>query len=163
MAITLPSRDVFWQNYPDYYFSSNSAAVKADIGGAVNADWITNTCALRMSRGLNYSGVSVPYGFNGMKTVKGGDGKRYAFRVREMRKWFAARFPAPAVDFKKTAGEAPDLSQLSGKHGIMAMDISFDDATGHMDYWNGSQITTEVQATKGYLTRATRITLWVLS
>lgn len=163
MTIALPTRDVFWQNYPDYYFLPDSAAVKADIGGAVDAAWITNTCAVRMSRGLNYSGVSVPYGFNGMKTVKGGDGKRYAFRVREMRKWFKAMFPAPDVDFTKTAGASPDLSSLSGSSGIMALDIDFDDATGHLDFWDGTLITTEMQASKGYLTKAKRITLWKLA
>lgn len=160
--ITLPTYDVFWQAYPDYEFSPKSDQVKADIGGAVDAAWITNTCAVRMSRGLNYAGVPVPYGFNGMKTVKGGDGKRYAFRVREMRKWFGARFPKPALDLKKTAGTDPDLSTLSTLRGIMALDISFSDATGHLDLWNGAYITTEALASKSYLFKATRITLWTL-
>ncbi len=161
--ISLPSFDVFWQAYPDYLYSPDSKAVKADIGGAVDAAWIANTCAIRMSRGLNYAGVSVPYGFNGMKTVKGSDGKRYAFRVQEMRKWFAARFPKPTVDLKKAAGTGADLSTLASLRGIMALDIRFSDATGHLDLWDGSMITTEAQASKGYLDNATRITLWALS
>ena len=64
-----------------------TATVKKSIGGAVDADWVTNTCAVRMSRGLNYSKLPVPAAFSGMHTVKGADGKHYAFRVRELRLW----------------------------------------------------------------------------
>src|SRR6516225_4829960 len=84
---TLPAYDAIWNVYRDYVNYPDPQDVKDMIGGAVNADWITNTCAIRMSRALNYIGVSVPVHFKGMSTVKGGDGKRYAFRVREMRKW----------------------------------------------------------------------------
>ena len=34
--------------------------VKSLIGGNVDADWITNTCTIRISRALNYSGFATP-------------------------------------------------------------------------------------------------------
>ncbi|HEX8873185.1 MAG TPA: T6SS effector amidase Tae4 family protein, partial [Nitrosospira sp.] len=100
----LASYDALWIVYPDYINFPDPKDVKDLVGGAVNAAWITNTCAIRMSRALNYTGNPLPADFKGMTTVKGGDGYRYAFRVREMRNWLT--FILGAVDFEinKTAG-----------------------------------------------------------
>lgn len=156
-----PTWAKFWSEYPDYITDPVSEAVKKDIGGAVNAAWITNTCAIRMSRGLNYSGVPVPAAFAGLTTIAGADKKRYAFRVAEMRKWLPHAIGKPDFDQVKKAGEAFDQTVLAGFKGIIAFDIHFADATGHLDAWDGTSFSHE-SATSDYWGRATRITLWSL-
>ena len=153
----------FWAEYPDYGTYPNSAAVKKDIGGAVDAAWIVNTCAIRMSRGLNYSGVPIPANFAGLLTVMGSDAKHYAIRVAEMRKWLPSShvLGKPNVEITKKADEAFDKSTLAALKGIIAFDIHFSDATGHLDAWNGTAFSHEYAATD-YWSRANRITFWSL-
>ena len=149
-----------WEWYPDYIVYPLSIQVKKEIGGAVNASWITNTCAIRLSRTLNYNGAQVPGNFNGMSTVRGGDKLNYAFRVREMRKWLSYKLGTPDFDLEKQAGKKFDKKDLSSKLGIIAFDISFADATGHMDLWDGKNFSSEHTTSKSYWDSAKRITLW---
>jgi hypothetical protein len=68
--------------------------VKARIGGNVNADWVANTCAVRMSEALNcvagrdakFKHLLVPYikDNEGAQTLKGGNKLNYVFRVRKL-------------------------------------------------------------------------------
>lgn len=154
-----PTWSKFWAEYPDYGTDPDSAVVKKDIGGSVDADWIKNTCAIRMSRGLNYSGVLVPAKFGGLLTVTGGDAKHYALRVAEMRKWLPHVLGKPDFDQTKKVGEDFDKSTLASWKGIIAFDIHFSDATGHLDAWDGKVFSHEY-ASADYWRRATRITLW---
>jgi hypothetical protein len=114
-----------------------------------------------MSRGLNYSGVTVP-GNAGMLTVKGGDEKNYALRVAEMRRWLPRALGQPGYDLRKKKGEAFDKTTLAAWKGIIAFDISFSDATGHLDAWDGTKFSSEYKV-QDYWTAATRITLWKLN
>jgi hypothetical protein len=111
-------------------------------------------------RALNYIGVSVPVHFKGMSTVKGGDGKRYAFRVREMRKWLDVTLSKADFDVNKIAGSAFDKASIASLQGIIVFDIAFADATGHMDLWDGSTITSELHMSRNYYDAATRIVVW---
>jgi hypothetical protein len=156
-----PTWSKFWSEFPDYITYPDSAVVKKDIGGSVDAGWITNTCAVRLSRGLNYSGVLLPAKAPGLLTVKGGDGKYYALRVAEMRKWLTQTFGKPDFDLTKKAGVGFAKSTLASVKGIIAFDISFSDATGHLDSWDGSVFSSEYKVAD-YWTPATRITLWYL-
>ena len=156
-----PTWSSFWAEYPDYGTYPDSDAVKKEIGGAVDAAYIANTCAVRLSRGLNYSGAPLPAQFAGLLTVKGGDGKRYALRVAEMRKWLPQVLGKPDFDHTKKEGEAFAKSTLASMKGIIAFDIRFSDATGHLDAWDGNVFSSEYKSAD-YWTRATRITLWSL-
>ena len=156
----LPSYDTLWVNYYDYMNYPDSAQVKRLIGGLVDADWITNTCAIRMSHALNEVGIVLPRGFKGLNTVKGGNGRRYAFRVRELRKWFDTALKKPEFDLDKKASSTFDKSSIAAMKGIIAFDIAFSDATGHIDLWDGTQITAESLMSKDYYDSATRITVW---
>ena len=158
----LHSYHALWMEYPDYKNYPKPEDVKTYIGGAVNEDWITNTCAIRMSRTLNYNGVTVPSSFAGLSTVKGGDGKRYAFRVRELHKWLDHALGKPDFDISKKAGDAFDKTQLSSMQGILGFDIHFSDATGHFDMWDGTEFSHEYAASE-YWANATRIWLWKAS
>jgi hypothetical protein len=71
------------RNYPH----GADAEIKRSIGGRVNAAWVDHTCAVRLSRAFNYSGLPVPRDFAGMKVIPGSDGKYYAYQVRGMRPW----------------------------------------------------------------------------
>ncbi len=157
-----PTWSKFWIEYPDYGTYPDSATVKKEIGGGVDAGYITNTCAVRLSRGLNYSGQPLPATFAGLLMVKGGDGKHYALRVREMRKWLPHVLGSPDFDETKKAGAAFDKSKLAAMKGIIAFDIHFSDATGHLDAWDGTAFSSEYKVAD-YWTPATRITLWSLA
>lgn len=149
-----------WNEYPDYLNYPDSKEVKAMIGGNVNADWITNTCAVRLSRALNYNGAPVPSNFAGLKTVKGGDGKRYGFRVREMNKWLTFALGKPDFDHKKKRGDAFSKDTIVAMKGIIGFDIAFADATGHLDLWDGNTFSSEYHMSVNYWTAATRIWMW---
>jgi hypothetical protein len=151
----------FWLEFPDYGTYPHSPAVKKDIGGSVDAAYITNTCAIRLSRGLNYNGVPLPPKQSELLTVKGGDGRFYALRVAETRKWLQQVFGKPDFDLTKKKGEVFDTSPLDSLKGIIAFDIKFPDATGHLDSWNGNEFSSEYKVTD-YWTPATRISLWQL-
>ncbi|MEI7870432.1 MAG: type VI secretion system amidase effector protein Tae4 [Candidatus Methylumidiphilus sp.] len=157
---TLPSYETLWVVYPDYVNYPNPEDVKILIGGKVNAAWITNTCAIRMSRALNYSGIVLPKSAVGMNTISGSDKKRYAYRVRELRKWLNVTLDTPVFDITKKAGTVFDKSTIAVFKGIIAFDIAFSDATGHLDLWDGSNITSESHMSKNYYDSATRITVW---
>jgi hypothetical protein len=66
----LPTFDHLVKHYPH----GDSETVKQIIGGKVDADWIENTCAIRMSRALNYSGVSIPAKSAGLNVISGAAG-----------------------------------------------------------------------------------------
>ena len=149
-----------WDQYPDYINYPDSKEVKNLIGGNAGGDWITNTCAIRLSRALNYNATPVPGNFAGLATVKGGDGKRYAFRVREMDAWLRFALGKPDIETTKQAGAAFDKASLGALRGIIGFDIRFSDATGHLDLWDGTQFSSEYMTTKSYFSSATRVWLW---
>jgi Type VI secretion system (T6SS), amidase effector protein 4 len=159
----LLSYSALWDSYPDYGNYPTPEAVKKLIGGAVDDTWITNTCAIRMSRALNENNVPVPGNFAGLHTVRGGDGKRYAFRVRELHAWLDHALGSPNFDVKKKEGDAFDKSGLASLKGIIGFDIHFADATGHFDLWDGKQFSDEYQSSHSYWSAATRIWLWKAS
>jgi hypothetical protein len=140
----LPDFQKLWDNYPG---KQTADEVKKLIGGVVAQDWITNTCAIRMSHAFNLAGAPIPGNVPGLVTIRGG-GKyanfRYAIRVAEMRKWLESRYGAPTF---KIAGphtgnrEEPAPAKFAGRQGIVVfVDCGWSDASGHFDLWNKDQI-----------------------
>lgn len=155
-----PDFQKLWDAYP----TGESADVKKLIGGNVNATWITNTCAIRLSRCFNAEGtLKIPLSYQytdkkaplKMNTVKGGDGNRYAFRVAEILKFFKVKFGKPQIRiFKKRGDPMPEV--FKGKKGIIVFnDCGWADATGHVDLWNG-----EVCVGSEYFEKAKEVYLW---
>ena len=117
---TLPPFQKLWDNYPG---KQTADEVKKLIGGVVAQDWITNTCAIRMSHAFNLAGAPIPGNVPGMVTIRGG-GKyanfRYAIRVAEMRKYLEARYGPPTF---RIAGphtgdrEEPAPAKFTGRQG----------------------------------------------
>ena len=141
------SYDALYRNYPDHYTVEE---VKTGIGGHVNSSDFKNTCAIRMSRALNYSGYPLPHNHPGLTTVSGTDKKWYAFRMQELKKYLITRFGPPSLSVTKGPMSGVDRSKFAGKKGIIAFDIVFpanpgehDDAYGHLDLWDGSHFTQE--------------------
>lgn len=152
--------DKLWKAYP----TGDSKSVKKLIGGAVNADWITNTCAVRLSRCLNTDpNLKLPVTMNfpdkrwpeKLTTVKGGDGMRFCFRVAEMLKYLQVKLGNPQIKLNKKRGDAMP-PEFKGKKGIIVFyDCGWSDATGHIDLWNG-----ETCAGNKYFEPAKQLYLW---
>lgn len=156
----VPDWNVIWSAYYDYINFPDSNDVKRRIGGAVDAAWIKNTCAVRLSDAFNYSGLPVPRRFDGLKTVRDGGGSNIAFRVAELRKWMLYRLGKPDIMTTKKANDPFDKSAITNKKGIIEFAIAFSDATGHLDLWDGSTFSSEAATSRDYWKSATKINLW---
>jgi hypothetical protein len=152
----IPNADALISAYP----LGPSDEVKKRIGGGINAGWITNTCAIRLSRSFNYSGQPIPSSYGNSKgkpalAIYGGDKKLYGLRVAEFRKWLEQKYGKPTLSFKAGPyGTAP--SQLHGKKGIICfVDCGWSDASGHLDLWDGEKVVNH-----GYFELAKQVYLW---
>jgi hypothetical protein len=131
----------------DLYFyyprNQDAAHVARQIGGSVQAHFenpkmtsYKDTCAIRVSRALNYAGAPIPYGGGGIsnpfmadkkiRTDKGSDGKWYIYSTYDMRAYLTAKYRHPRR-FPGSASKA-DLKDVMG---IVAF------AFYHIDVWNG--------------------------
>ncbi len=144
----LPTFDDFLLAYPSHYDDNytTSQQVYEAVGGAVLVKYnngARNTCALRVSKGLNYSGVSIP-NIPGV-TVKGNDNKNYFLVASNLLSWMKSTFGTPIGENHLTCADG-GLSGtnykllLAGKQGIYIM-IPNDktsagfDASGHADIY----------------------------
>jgi hypothetical protein len=120
-----------------------------------------NTCAVRMSYGLNRSGLKLARAPSAGGSVQGGDGYWYWIRVSDLKRELSRRFrgadeelsltmiPTSALNdneamsklFKTRVKEAQAFidTKLSGRSGIVAFEVSgWGDASGHFTLWDGS-------------------------
>jgi len=98
-----------------------------------------NSCVIRMSRGLNYSGVLLP-----SKTpskggaITGKDGYNYWVRVRDMKKFLENEFGTPNVE--ADGGESA-VNEFKHRKGIIAFDVvGWSNSTGHVTLWDGTDL-----------------------
>ena len=155
----LPSFARLWSNYP----VGAAEDVKREIGGRVDRDWIVNTCAIRLSRSFNRAGHAIPGDLEALNTVVGGDGLRYAFRVRELTRHLNNMYGAPTVthtypepeeEGAPGGGEVPEA--FRGVRGVIVFDVdAWTDATGHLDLWDG-----EACVGHAYFDVARAVSLW---
>lgn len=147
------------------YPQGMSAWVKKRIGGEVDQDFLgLNTCAIRMSRVLNYVGLRISRSSE-YYTIKGGDGMYYMPRVKDMDKWLRKNVGAPTVH----AG-ANSMAKFKGKKGIIlfVIDVFTDGATGHVDLWDGKEMIewrhrndfTKLPRAEWYFQHARSASLW---
>jgi hypothetical protein len=137
----IPSVANLFAHYP----TGTPDAVAKLIGGTVEKNFVNpkftsykNTCAIRVSRALNYAGDPIPAAGGGLsnpfmkdkkiRTDKGGDGKRYIYSTYDIRAYLIGRYGHPKR-FPGTATKA----DLAGVQGIVAF------AFFHVDVWNGSK------------------------
>jgi hypothetical protein len=154
MTDTLTNFQAIWDAYP----VGELDAVKATIGGAVNADWVTNTCVVRVSRALNYAGVVIPADDPALLTLKGADGKNYALRVREFKAYMTRVYGDPQITHVNGGQGGPVPAEIAGQRGILCFDVSaWADATGHFDLWDG-----QAARDHGYFDVADAVHLWTI-
>jgi hypothetical protein len=111
-----------------------------------------------LSRSFNASGNAIPgEAGDGLATVRGGDGRNYALRVREFTKWMKKRYGAPDLVHEFPApggGEVP--AAFFGRQGVIIFEVEgWTDATGHVDLWNGARC-----RHSDYFARAHTVMLW---
>jgi hypothetical protein len=139
-----PSFSMMWQAFPDHTKYPTLRDLHTFIGGALakNIDEPGfgangNTCAVRMSRALNYGNLPVSAKMVkslGIATMTGADGKLYIFRVRELKIYLRSALGVTPSKVFKNFDQA-----FIGKQGIVAFDVSgWSDASGHVALWNGS-------------------------
>ncbi|MBD2131374.1 type VI secretion system amidase effector protein Tae4 [Sphaerospermopsis sp. FACHB-1094] len=150
--IKLPSFDVMEINYP--YGSTDQ--VKSEIGGKINADWIINTCAIRMSRVLNYSVPELQISKQGNLTISGNDKKWYFYRVSDLIKYLTNNLGKADIYLTRSNNGEIDISRLNDKKGIIIFEVPFTNATGHATLWNGKNCVDE----QCYFDKATAIYFW---
>jgi len=123
-----------------YYLTGSKEDVKTTIGGGVNADYIDNTCVVRVSRSLIYANHPIDK-MPGLLTVPGADKKRYALRVKEFRKYMEKTYGKPSVIEKKGANGLIAVAKFNGKRGIIGFEVKgWSDATGHFSLWDGTKV-----------------------
>jgi len=141
--MTRPNFDTAWALSRKIYVRGEpdpEIRVAKVIGGRV-ADNINNpnpkqrwenTCAVRMSYILNYSGVIIP-AITG-KTVSGADKKQYFYRVRDLITFLKEIWGKPeVVDYPPEDG-----GKISEKKGVILFEVSgWSDAAGHATLFNG--------------------------
>jgi Type VI secretion system (T6SS), amidase effector protein 4 len=173
----MPFFDTLLVNYPKY---ENGGDVKRLIGGSIDDtvkpkkdQWLGgengDTCTIRMSRALNYSGIFIPVNFHGLRTARGGDGFNYAFAVQEMRVFLTTTFGQPQIEVRSKPVSREPFSQHKG---IILFDINFGlnldlrtRALGHIDLWDSRTFYDEKflvsNAARDFFQIATRVSLWV--
>ncbi|MBV8127394.1 MAG: hypothetical protein JO114_06955 [Planctomycetaceae bacterium] len=140
------------------YPRGSVSQVKQTIGGKVNADWIKNTCAIRVSRVLNQNGISIPSpAAHNLDVVSGADNRWYSYRQKQLQGWFEDQFGPPSLSLTKPVNKRT----LLNLQGFLAFDItSWADATGHIDIWDGQKFGTQDEAHGDYFAMANGIKFW---
>lgn len=169
-----PSFSQILNNYPKY--ATNDTRVWDDIdadgvyallgGEALNLHLTqkndyNNACALRVSRALNYSGVTIPAITN--QTIKGADGKNYFIKPEYLKNWMTKTFGPP--DIHKTIQDVGynnaefknSLLLNKGIYIMIAADPGVFRASGHATLFLGLDC-----IKSGYYTFAKEIFFWKL-
>jgi type VI secretion system (T6SS) effector Tae4 (amidase) len=136
-----PSVDSLVLNYP----SGTPESVTATIGGTVKSNFenpsytsYKNTCAIRVSRALNFAGQAIPRAGGGIsnpfmadhkiRTDRGADQRWYIYSTYDIRAYFLGKYGPP----KRFAGTAAK-DDLANVKGIVAFGFY------HVDVWDGKK------------------------
>lgn len=147
-----------WNAYPNP--GEPGEAAKRTIGGNVDADWITNTCVVRISRAFNSANHRIPRTRRGLTTVSGADGLRYAFRVKEFRRYLEEVYGPPTLRHVYPGGAGgPIPDSFMGRQGVICFEVDgWTDATGHFDLWRKDRC-----VHSAYFHKASEVLLWEVS
>lgn len=115
ISIKRPKWEDMIKNYPNS--SVDVVALYTEIGNGLldmlkqNRAW-ENTCAFRMSKGLNYSGFKLPFDNSKYRAAKGGvhkgdDKLNYWYRVRELAPYLSDILGKPEIDIILNKIEMP--------------------------------------------------------
>ncbi|WP_277948949.1 T6SS effector amidase Tae4 family protein, partial [Pseudoalteromonas piscicida] len=125
-----PYSEDFWEeylNYDDY----DTAAAWETVGGSLDDGYgpYSNSCATRVSHGLNQSGAPIPRGAPGANLNFGGDngGLRYILSARQLEVYLADAWGTP--DFSNVTVEQLSSLRTSMAPNQVAIGVSPDHAT----------------------------------
>jgi hypothetical protein len=155
MAKRLPDFGLLIPFYPGE--GRTAASVKQEIGGSVNSPDIDDTCIVRVSKPLNYTGHLIPPWSKEFRTRKGSDGKWYGLRVREFWPYLERVYGPPTVYSKQPI----EKSRFRGIRGIVGFRVPFRNAsaTGHFTLWDGEKML-YLGGDTDYFKAATEAALW---
>ena len=144
----------------DEYPSGTSKEAYTKIGGKVAYNFETNgnfknTCAIRMSRSLNYSGVKIDFIKPKNRqsiTGSGEDHNWYFYTVEGLSKFIVSRFGNPEFE-----GTYDELQSLGLKGIVQFSDCGFTNATGHFDLYDGNKCYNHC-----YGDHCNKVKLWLL-
>lgn len=139
------SLTMMWDAFPDHTKYPTLRSVHTYIGGALKKNIDVpgfegdngNTCAVRMSRALNYG--NFPLSTKLIHTLKlnsisGEDKLNYLFRVRELKIYLASALGTTPVKITKNFASA-----FHKQKGIVAFDVAgWSNASGHVALWDGT-------------------------
>ena len=139
-----PNFEMMWKAFPDHVKYPTLSDLHNYIGGTLKKNIgvpgfgpAGNTCAVRMSRALNYG--SFPISAKLIKslqlsTMAGADGMLYIFRVRELRTYLNAALAVTPSKVSKNFASA-----FAQKRGIVSFEVmGWNDASGHIALWDKS-------------------------
>ena len=101
----------------------DGGSIKDELGG--NLTSLTNFCCVRMSHALTQAGHPITIASDFVDDA----GNGYIIRVKTMKQYLRDTLGQPTLVSKSSA---------KGMKGIILFNISFSDATGHVDLWDGS-------------------------
>lgn len=121
-SCNLPDASNFVRNYPDYDTYTGSG-VWSLIGGSLDANYgaispggVQNSCAARVSYGLNASGSAIPAGTPGANRNWNGDNNRYIISAQQLNNYLHSEHGPPSQSLAN-AEQLAALRQSLGEGG----------------------------------------------
>lgn len=148
----LPDFDVLWLSYPNGEVPDVANLIGGKVASNIKNPDMPNykdTCAIRVSRALNYSGQPVQQHVGGARTNSGSDAKWYVYGVGDLHRYLVAYYGEPDVIKESADLGGVTAADLANEHGI----IEFENY--HMDLWNGSSCKHQ-----SYFGAVTKVFLW---
>lgn len=140
-----PNFKMMWDHFPTHKKYPTLRSLHTFIGGAlvknIEAQGFGpngNTCAVRMSRALNYAHFPISAKqakAHKISTMTGADGKLYIYRVRELKVYLEAVLGVTPIKVFKDFDKA-----FMGRQGVVVFEVSgWRSAGGHIALWNGKE------------------------
>jgi hypothetical protein len=85
--------------------------------------------------------------------------------MQELKRWIKLQFGKPTMAQTKSVKQIIDRTSFASTRGVIAFDIHFNDAAGHLDLWDGATFIHEVDlifspSFKDYFELANKVVLW---
>lgn len=136
-----PSLASLWKSFPTHDQYPSLKDLYEHLGGTAEKNIYSpgfgpdgNGCASRMSVALNASSAPINGALVGPnRTVGTRDKQRIIFGVADLRAYLEKVFGKPLVDTTRPYDDA-----FKGKKGIIAFSVNWDDATGHIALYDGT-------------------------
>jgi len=165
-AAAVNNRGITFEKLVKSYPQGETPNVKKWLGGSIDGDWISNTCAIRMSHTIQGAGLLIPkQGDNQSIRSKRNPTFSYIFRVAKLRPWLISNLRKPDLVVLAPGGPknpGVPIAPFAGKRGIITFEISWSDASGHFDLWDGSCMVEyhHITETDRYFGLAVSVALW---